>query len=60
MNNNILTDEMLVKALIMYEETWLENSKFDESEFNPSEKFTKKINRIVKKYDNVYYKLTLT
>ncbi len=60
MKNNILTDEILVQALGVYEKAWLENTQFDESEFNPSEKFKKKMNRIFKSYDNVYYKMTLT
>ncbi len=58
--NSVLTDNLLNEAIEIYESNWLFSEKFDESKFITSEKFNKKIQRIIKSRNNIYYKVTLT
>ena len=60
MKNRALIDDIFYEALAFYEKDWFENSEFDYSDFNPSDKFKKNMQRIIKSCDNVYYKITLT
>lgn len=60
MNNSILTDNLLCDALKIYQSDWFENTIFDKSEFETSQKFEKKMEKIIKSRSSFYHKVTLT
>ena len=49
----------LIKALEIYENSWLDTVSEDAA-FEPSENFDRKMKRLIKSQNNVYYKATLT
>lgn len=57
--NKAIDNNLLTKAFGVYEEK-LSTQYSDESSFEPSEKFNKKMQKLIKSQTNVYYKATLT
>ena len=55
----ILNDNILIHALELYEESWLSTLTVTE-EITPSEKFEKKMQKLIKSQTNVYHKMTYT
>lgn len=54
-----LNDNILVQALELYEENWLSTLTVTE-EIMPSDKFEKKMQKLIKSQTNVYHKMTYT
>ena len=60
MKNNILTDTLLYDALEIYNNEWVTSEDFSKEKFETSEKFNKKMQKMIKSRSNIYYKATLT
>ena len=60
MKNNILTDTLLYDALEIYNNEWVTSEEFSKEKFETSEKFNKKMQKMIKSRSNIYYKATLT
>lgn len=56
--DKVISNKMLIEALELYENKRL--SEYEEKDFIPSEKFEKKMRKLIKSQTNYYYKATRT